>query len=45
MHILENDPILTVILDPLFVLVGFGIVLKLRISPKYSWRGQYLCDG
>ena len=32
MHILENDPVFTVILDPLFVLIGLAILSR-RESP------------
>ena len=28
--VLENDPVLTIILNPLFVLVGFGVGLKIE---------------
>ena len=45
MHILENDPVFTVILDPLFVLVGFGIGLEVEDIAAILLQGQYLCDG
>ena len=45
MHILENDPVFTVILDPLFVLIGFGIGLEVEDIAAILLQGQYLCDG
>lgn len=45
MHILENDPVFTVILNPLFVLVGFGIGLEVEDIAAILLQGQYLCDG
>ena len=45
MHVLENDPVFTVILDPLFVLVGFGIGLEVEDISTILLQGQYLCDG
>ena len=45
MHILKNDPVFTVILDPLFVLVGFGTGLEVEDIAAILQQGQYLCDG
>lgn len=41
MHILENDPVFTVILDPLFVLVGFGIGLEVEDITAILLEGQF----
>ncbi len=40
--VLEDDAILTVILQLLFVLVGLELVLKLRMSPQYSCKDRIL---
>jgi len=45
MHILENGPVFKVILDSLFVLVGFGIGLEVEDITAILLEGQYLCDG